>query len=75
MLRILIGFLACVSTPVFAQDAEESADVAAVVSAAPVPESLNGRIADVRIKGLRRVEEAALMAAVATARAKSTNCQ
>ena len=35
-----------------------------VVSESPVPENLTGRITDVQINGLRRVEEAALMAAV-----------
>ena len=63
MLAALIG------APVHAQEAASVEPGAPEVAQeapniAPVPAVLNGRVVDVRVTGLRRVEEAALMAAV-----------
>ena len=63
MYRWIIGLLTCLAAPAFAQEVPAPAGTA-VETRAPVPENLSGRITDVRIEGLRRVEEAALMAAV-----------
>ena len=61
---VVLGMLLTWAGPVFAQDEETAAKPDETVSEAPVPEQINGRIVDVQIDGLRRVEEAALMAAV-----------
>lgn len=50
--------------PVWAQDEVTEPPAPTVATAAPVPVELSGHVVDVRITGLRRVEEAALMAAV-----------
>ena len=47
-----------------AEPAEEAAPATATISASSVPVMLRGQISQVRFVGLRRVEEAALMAAV-----------
>jgi len=73
MRNVLLGIFAATVTPAMAQEPADAPALAQQVmeapaeepvSEAPVPETLIGRITDVRIKGLRRVEEAALLAAV-----------
>ncbi len=65
MMRVLLlGLLLGWSSSVFAQEEAPKDAAETEVVEAPVPEQINGRIVDVRIDGLRRVEEAALMAAV-----------
>jgi len=58
----VLTICALLGGPAFGQESTEAEP--SVESEAPVPVALNGRIVDVRITGLRRVEEAALMAAV-----------
>ena len=61
---LLLGLFMGWSSSVFAQDEAPKDAAETEVLEAPVPEQINGRIVDVRIDGLRQVEEAALMAAV-----------
>ena len=67
-LSLALSFL---GSPVWAQDSDASVVEAPqatepefVETVAPVPLELRGKVSEIQIKGLRRVEEAALMAAI-----------
>lgn len=59
--RLLIGVALSWAVPASAQEAASEAPLATVT---PVPEAVSGRVVAVEINGLRRVEEAAIMAAI-----------
>ena len=59
--RLLIGVALSWAVPASAQEAASEAPLATVT---PVPEAVSGRVVAVEINGLRRVEEAAIMAEI-----------